>query len=99
MKNVRGFGMPPVVPRIVRIIVTSAEGEGLFFGRHACVFSPHVPVVVHFVENMRHSPPKYQSLVMGRIKRQVFDPSGSPFERGESSKEDPLTFRLTLNEG
>ena len=31
--------------------------------------------------------------------RQVFDPSGSPFERGESSKEDPLTFRLALNEG
>ena len=31
MKNVRGFGMPPVVPRIVRIIVTSAEGEGLLF--------------------------------------------------------------------
>ena len=31
--------------------------------------------------------------------RQVFDPSGSPFERGESGKEDPLTFRLALNEG
>ena len=26
-------------------------------------------------------------------------PSGSPFERGESNKEDPLTFRLALNEG
>ena len=31
--------------------------------------------------------------------RQVFDPTGSPFERGESGKEDPLTFRLALNEG
>ena len=31
--------------------------------------------------------------------RLVFDPSGSPFERGESNKEDPLTFRLALNEG
>ena len=31
--------------------------------------------------------------------RQVFDPSGSPFERGEGNKEDPLTFRLALNEG
>ena len=71
----------------------------MLFGRHACVFSPHVPVVVHFVENMRRSPPKYQSLVMGKMKRQVFDPSGSPFERGEGNKEDPLTFRLALNEG
>ena len=36
----------------------------------------------------------------GREKvRLVFDPSGSPFERGEGNKEDPLTFRLTLNEG
>ena len=26
-------------------------------------------------------------------------PSGSPFERGEGNKEDPLAFRLTLNEG
>ena len=33
------------------------------------------------------------------MKRLVFDPSGSPFERGEDNKEDPLTFRLTLNEG
>ena len=33
------------------------------------------------------------------LKRQVFDPTGSPFERGEGSKEDPLTFRLALNEG
>ena len=32
-------------------------------------------------------------------KAALFDPSGSPFKRGESSKEDPLTFRLTLNEG
>ncbi len=31
--------------------------------------------------------------------RQIFDPFGSPFERGEGNKEDPLTFRLTLNEG
>ena len=31
--------------------------------------------------------------------RLVFDPSGSPLERGESNKEDPLTFRLALNEG
>ena len=31
MKNVRGFGMPPAVQRIVRIIVTSAAGEGLLF--------------------------------------------------------------------
>ena len=31
--------------------------------------------------------------------RLVFAPSGSPFERGESNKEDPLTFRLALNEG
>ena len=31
--------------------------------------------------------------------RQVFDPTGSPFERGEGNKEDPLTFRLALNEG
>ena len=31
--------------------------------------------------------------------RLVFDPSGSPFERGEGNKEDPLTFRLALNEG
>ena len=31
--------------------------------------------------------------------RLIFDPTGSPFERGESNKEDPLTFRLALNEG
>ena len=31
--------------------------------------------------------------------RQIFDPSCSPFERGEGNKEDPLTFRLALNEG
>ncbi len=31
MKNVRVCGMPPVVPRIVRIIVTSAAGRGLLF--------------------------------------------------------------------
>ena len=31
--------------------------------------------------------------------RLIFDPSGSPFERGEDNKEDPLTFRLALNEG
>ena len=31
--------------------------------------------------------------------RLVFNPSGSPFERGEVNKEDPLTFRLALNEG
>ena len=31
--------------------------------------------------------------------RQVFDPTGSPFKRGEGNKEDPLTFRLALNEG
>ena len=31
--------------------------------------------------------------------RQIFDPSVSPFERGEGNKEDPLTFRLALNEG
>ena len=35
----------------------------------------------------------------GEDVRLVFDPSGSPFERGESNKEDPLTFRLALNEG
>ena len=34
-----------------------------------------------------------------REVRLVFDPSGSPFERGEGNKEDPLTFRLALNEG
>ena len=32
------------------------------------------PVVVHFVENMRRSPPKYQSLVMGRMKRRYLTP-------------------------
>ena len=31
--------------------------------------------------------------------RLIFNPTGSPFERGEGNKEDPLTFRLTLNEG
>ena len=31
--------------------------------------------------------------------RLIFNPSGSPFERGEDNKEDPLTFRLALNEG
>ena len=31
--------------------------------------------------------------------RLVFYPSGSPFERGEGNREDPLTFRLALNEG
>ena len=34
-----------------------------------------------------------------RKVRLTFDPSGSPFERGEGNKEDPLTFRLALNEG
>ena len=34
-----------------------------------------------------------------RKVRLTFDPSGSPFERGEVNKEDPLTFRLALNEG
>ena len=29
----------------------------------------------------------------------IFDPTGSPLERGEGNKEDPLTFRLALNEG
>ena len=66
MRNAPACGMPPAVQRIVRIIVTSAADKWLLFGRHACVFSPHVPVVVHFVENMRRSPPKYQSLVMGK---------------------------------
>ena len=41
----------------------------------------------------------YWLFYVGTMKRQVFDPTGSPFERGESNKEDPLTFRLTLNEG
>ena len=59
MRNAPACGMPPAAPRIVRIIVTSAAGKGLLFGRHACIFSPHVPVVVHFVENMQRSPPKY----------------------------------------
>ena len=59
MRNAPTCGMPPAAPRIVRIIVTSAAGKGLLFGRHACIFSPHVPVVVHFVENMQRSPPKY----------------------------------------
>ena len=31
--------------------------------------------------------------------RLIFNPSGSPFKRGEGNKEDPLTFRLVLNEG
>ncbi len=31
--------------------------------------------------------------------RQIFDPTGSPFKRREGNKEDPLTFRLALNEG
>ena len=34
-----------------------------------------------------------------RKVRLVFDPTGSPLERGEDNKEDPLTFRLALNEG
>ena len=33
-----------------------------------------------------------------RKVRLVFDPSGSPLERGEGNREDPLTFRLALNE-
>ena len=68
MKNVQAFGTPPAVRRIVRIIVTSAEGEGLLFSG-------------------------------GENKAVLFDPTGSPLERGEGNKEDPLTFRLTLNEG
>ena len=35
----------------------------------------------------------------GENEAALFDPSGSPLERGESNKEDPLTFRLALNEG
>ena len=35
----------------------------------------------------------------GENEAALFDPTGSPFERGESNKEDPLTFRLALNEG
>ena len=31
MKNARAYGMPPVVRRIVRIIVTSAADRGLLF--------------------------------------------------------------------
>ena len=34
-----------------------------------------------------------------RKVRLIFNPSGSPLERGENNKEDPLTFRLALNEG
>ena len=34
----------------------------------------------------------------GKDKANIY-PSGSPFKRGEGNKEDPLTFRLALNEG